>query len=169
MSPFALLQVSSLGAFAILLVAAGWQDLRTMRIANGVSLGVVGCFACWAFADLARGAIAPSTVVLSIACAAALFGVGALGFAAGVLGGGDVKLLAAAGLFAGPDHLLDFLTVTALAGGVLGLAVLAGARLGPAELAPAGTARARLRAGLPYGPAIAAGGLWVAAMLAAPL
>ena len=169
MSPFALLQVSSLAVFALLLVGAGWQDLRTMRIANGVSLAVVGCFVCWALASLALGTISLAAIAWSVACAAILFAVGALGFAAGVMGGGDVKLLGAGALFAGPDHLLVFLTVTALAGGLLGLAVLAGARLGPAELAPAGAARARLRAGLPYGPAIAAGGLWVAAMLAAPL
>jgi prepilin peptidase CpaA len=46
------------------------------------------------------------------------------------------------------------------------VAIFAGARIGPA--APAGDTpvQARLRRSLPYGPAIAAGGLWVAAALA---
>ncbi len=96
-----------------------------------------------------------------------MFAVGALGFAGGVVGGGDVKLLAAASLFAGPAHMIDFLTVTALIGGALGLALLAGAPIGPVAPTADGTLRARLRGGLPYGPAIAGGGLWVAAALAA--
>src|SRR5579864_7554302 len=85
MSPFALLQVSSLAAFAILLVAAGWQDLRTMRIANSLSLAVIGCFAGWALGSLILGTSSLATVALSFVCAALLFGVGALGFAVGVL------------------------------------------------------------------------------------
>jgi prepilin peptidase CpaA len=84
-----------------------------------------------------------------------------------------VKLLAAASLFAGTSVLLEFLMVVALVGGAMGVAILAGARIGPeaapAADGPAGTAttlRGRLRSGLPYGPAIAVGGLWVAARLA---
>ncbi len=96
-----------------------------------------------------------------------MFAVGALGFAGGVVGGGDVKLLAAASLFAGPTHMVDFLAVTALIGGALGLALLAGAPIGPAAPTVDGTLRARLRSGLPYGPAIAGGGLWVTAALVA--
>lgn len=167
MSLFAPLQAGCLLAFAILLIAAGWQDLRTMRIANRLSLAIVACFALWALGGLALGALSIGHVALSAICAAALFAAGAVAFAAGGLGGGDVKLLAAAGLFAGPALMIDFLTVTALVGGALGLAILAGAPIGPAT-APAsdgGTVRARLRGGLPYGPAIAAGGLWVAASL----
>ena len=161
MSLLALLQVCCLAAFAILLIAAGWQDLRTMRIANGFSLAIVGLFVVWAGIELASGRSSPLTIGLSIASAVAVFAVGAAAFAAGALGGGDVKLLAAVSLFAGPGGLLDFLVVTALAGGLLGLAILAGAPLG--QPAVAGPLRAKLRGGLPYGPAIAAGGLWVAA------
>lgn len=161
MSPFALVQICCLVAFALLLVAAGWQDLRTMRIGNGLSLAVLGTFALWAATGLVSDKIPLGQVGLSIACAAAVFAVGVLAFAAGVLGGGDVKLLAAASLFAGPARQFDFLTITALVGGAMGLAILAGAPIGPSV---GGTVR--LRSGLPYGPAIAAGGLWVAASLA---
>jgi prepilin peptidase CpaA len=102
---------------------------------------------------------------VTILCSLAVFVIGATGFAAGVLGGGDVKLLAAASLFAGSARLVDFLVVTALVGGALGLAVLVGAPIGPAIPATGGTVRSRLHSGLPYGPAIAAGGLWVVAAL----
>jgi prepilin peptidase CpaA len=101
----------------------------------------------------------------SVGCGIAVFAVAAAAFVAGVLGGGDVKLLAAMSLFAGPTRLVDFLTITALVGGLLGLAILAGAPIGRPVAAGDASLKARLRQGLPYGPAIAAGGLWVAASL----
>ncbi len=164
---FALLQAGCLMAFALLLLAAGWQDLRTMRIANRLSVAIVGAFLLWSLAGLASGTLVLGDLALAVTCAVAVFFAGALAFAAGALGGGDVKLLAAATLFAGSTFLLDFLTVVALVGGVMGVAILAGAPIGPTAPAPDGTTmRTRLRSGLPYGPAIAAGGLWVAAHLA---
>jgi prepilin peptidase CpaA len=165
MSLLALLQIGCLAAFAVLLIAAGWQDLRTLRIANRLSLATVAAFAVWAAAGIALGRLSAAAVGMTILCSLAVFAIGATGFAAGVLGGGDVKLLAAASLFAGSAHLIDFLVVTAIVGGALGLAVLAGAPIGPAAPTTEGTVRARLRSGLPYGPAIAAGGLWVVAAL----
>ncbi len=163
MSLFALLQTSCLVVFALLLLTAGWQDLRSMRIANRLSLAVLGTFAVWALAGFGTGRSSIEGLAATMLCAIAVFGVGAIAFAAGMLGGGDVKLLAVASLFAGPGQILDFLVVTALAGGVLAVAMLAGAPIGPALPDRDGTLRARLRSGLPYGPAIAIGGLWVAA------
>lgn len=167
MSLLALLQAGCLVVFGLLLVAAGWQDVRTMRIANWLSVATAVVFFAWALSGIGTGALVPGDLALAVTCAIAVFLVGAAAFAAGVLGGGDVKLLAAASLFAGPALLLDFLTIVALAGGLVGIAVLAGAPIGPAAAASDGTTvRARLRTGLPYGPAIAAGGLWVAVRLA---
>jgi prepilin peptidase CpaA len=166
MSLLAPLQIGCLVAFALLLVLAAWQDLRTMRIADAVSLAIVAVFAVWALSGFVLGTLSITTLGLALVWAAVLFGAGAAAFAAGALGGGDVKLLAAASLFAAVGPLSDFLLVTALAGGVLGAAILAGAPIGPAGPAGDATVRARLRGGLPYGPAIAAGGLWVAALLA---
>jgi prepilin peptidase CpaA len=161
----ALLQIACLALLAILLVAAGAQDLRTMHIANGFSLAIVGLFVVTAAIGLASGRLSVSSLGMAVACAGVVFALGAAAFAAGVLGGGDVKLLAAVSLFAGPDRLLEFLAITALVGGVMGIAILAGAPIGRPMVANGGTLRARLRGGLPYGPAIAAGGLWVAASL----
>jgi len=166
MSLFALLQTGCLIGFALLLLVAAWQDLRTLHIADAISLAIVAIFLVWALSGLAAGTVSLSRIGLAVACAVGVFGVGALAFAASALGGGDVKLLAASSLFAGPALMVDFLMVTALVGGLLGLAILAGAPIGPVAPAGDGTVRARLRSGLPYGPAIAAGGLWVAASLA---
>jgi len=163
MSLLALVQSGCLVAFAIMLVVAGWQDLRTLKIANPLSLATVAAFAVWAAAGVALGRMSAATLGVTIVCSLVVFAIGAAGFAAGIVGGGDVKLLAAASLFAGSAHMVDFLAVTALVGGLLGLALLAGAPIGPVTPASDGTLRARLRANLPYGPAIAAGGLWVVA------
>ncbi len=163
MSLFALLQTGCLVAFALLLVLAGWQDLRSMRIANRLSLAVIGTFVIWALAGIGTGRTSLEGLAGTLLCAIAVFGVGAITFAAGMLGGGDVKLLAASSLFAGPALILDLLAVTALAGGVLAIAMLAGAQIGPVAPNGGGTLRARMRSGLPYGPAIAVGGLWIVA------
>jgi prepilin peptidase CpaA len=128
-------------------------------------MATVAAFALWAAAGIALGRLSGSTLGETALCSLILFAVGAAGFAAGIVGGGDVKLLAAASLFAGPARMIDFLAVTALAGGVLGVVVLAGVPIGPTVAVGDGTIRARLRSGMPYGPAIAAGGLWVVAAL----
>ena len=73
-------------------------------------------------------------------------------FAVGALGGGDVKLLAAVSLFAGPGRLVDFLIITAIAGGLLGLAILAGAPIGPPAMAGAAPSGA-----VAHGPAVRPG------------
>ncbi|MBS0526669.1 MAG: prepilin peptidase [Proteobacteria bacterium] len=161
----ALLHIACLASVAALLVGAGAQDLRSMQIANGFSLAIAGLFIVWAATGLAGGQMSLGDLALSLGCGVAVFGVGAAAFAIGALGGGDVKLLAAVSLFAGPERLPDFLIVTAVAGGLLGLAILAGAPIGRPAMAGAGPLRARLRGGLPYGPAIAVGGLWLAASL----
>jgi prepilin peptidase CpaA len=166
MSLLGFLQTACLIAFAVLLLAAAWQDLRSLHIADAISLGIVFVFLVWAVGGLALGTLSLPQMGLAAACAAAVFALGAAAFALGGVGGGDVKLMAASSLFAGPTQMLDFVMVTALVGGLLSLAILAGAPIGPMAPTGAGTVRARLRGGLPYGPAIAAGGLWVAAALA---
>ncbi len=137
-----------------------------MKIANGFSFAIAGNFLIWAAAGLAFNHLSIVQIGLALVCGVAAFALGALAFAAGVMGGGDVKLLAVTSLFAGPALEFDLLTVTALVGGLLGLAMLAGAPIGPGLPAGSNALQARLRNSLPYGPAIAAGGLWVAASLA---
>lgn len=165
----ALLQTGSLIALAVLLVAAAWQDLRTLHIANSLPLSIVGVFVVWSALGLFAGTSTVQGIALSVGCAAMLFLVATAAFAAGMMGGGDVKLAAATALFAGPSLMLDFLLVVGIVGGVLGAVALAGVPIGPVADAEATTVRGRLRSRLPYGPAIAAGGLWVAAALACAL
>jgi Flp pilus assembly protein protease CpaA len=116
-----------------------------------------------------------------------VFLVGLALFARQLIGGGDVKLLAAVSLWAGPEHFVLFLLLTTLMGGALGLLTLwdqrwggaIGTHLAALGLAATGTPRAALpeapsplaphapdlAATLPYGIAIAAGGVAVAIQL----
>ncbi|MBL6652959.1 MAG: hypothetical protein ISP49_15290, partial [Reyranella sp.] len=57
MSLSTLVQTGCLIVFALLLLMAAWQDLRSMQIADGLSLGIVGAFAAWALAGLAGGTL----------------------------------------------------------------------------------------------------------------
>ena len=70
-----------------------------------------------------------------------VFVAGALLFSRGLIGGGDVKLLTAATLWAGPGLTPALLIVTALLGGLLTLALLSPlamrAVFTPADAAPA--------------------------------
>ena len=91
------------------------------------------------------------TALADLAAAVAVFLIGAAAFRFGVLGGGDVKLLAAGTLWLGAAQAPAFLAMTVLAGGLLALFFIAlqlvsrrGGRTAPV---------------LPYGVAIAAGGI----------
>jgi prepilin peptidase CpaA len=83
-------------------------------------------------------------------------------FSRGLVGGGDVKLLAAATLWAGAGMTPALIALTALLGGALALLQLASiglrAMLGPPAAVPGGPARA---APVPYGVAIAGAALAV--------
>jgi prepilin peptidase CpaA len=89
----------------------------------------------------------------------------------GWMGGGDVKLLVALAVGLPLMGVIQLLTITALAGGVLAVVHLMLRVLPYPRLAPAGSSLARRvyaierwrhlrRAPLPYGVAIACGGIW---------
>lgn len=113
----------------------------------------------------------PTQVAQSLIVAAILFALLLLIYARGWMGGGDVKLLVALAIGLPLTSTIQLLTVTALAGGVLALVHLMMRQLPHPKLAPAGSSFARrvytverwrhLRhAPLPYGVAIACGGVW---------
>ncbi len=111
---------------------AGWlsaEDLRRRRLPNAWTLG--GLLAFLAFHAGYGGA--PSAVAAS--AAAALAGLFLLpAWLMRAAGGGDVKMLAAAGAAAGPSGVLPLLLHTSVAGLVVALAWLAAGRADPARL-----------------------------------
>ena len=146
------LTATAAAALPVLLVWAAAVDILTRAIPNSVVLLLAGAFGL--FAGTAGMSVAQ--IVVHVVCACAVLTFGFLLFSRSLMGGGDAKLLAAASLWFGFENLLPFLAATALAGGVLSLACLAfsAARVGLGQE----TVIAR---NVPYGAAIAAGGLAV--------
>ena len=145
-------------AFPTLVIAAALRDATTMTIPNRLTLFTAAAFAP---AALLVG-LSPLAWGLALAGGAAALVAGMVMFALGWVGGGDAKLFAACGLWLGASAAVPFLMWTALAGGALAAAILAGRRA--AEMAPGWGPLWLQRLmqkgeGLPYGVAIAAGAL----------
>jgi prepilin peptidase CpaA len=106
-------------AFAIVMAVAAVEDFRRLVIPN--LLPIILC-ALWPV----YFAAAPSWfgALEAIGCAVAVFLGGAVMFARGYLGGGDVKLLSAAALWAGPAGTPELLMLTGVLGGALALFLL---------------------------------------------
>ena len=137
-------------ALGAILVVAAVIDVRTFTISNRLNL-TVALMAPLYWLSIALP-LWPG-VGIQLAAGAGVFVLLAAAFYAGVMGGGDVKLAAALALWFSPGSTVKFLVLTSLAGGVLTLAVLA-------------WHRARRREGrpeVPYGVAIAFGGLAILA------
>ena len=150
-------------AFIGLLGTAAIFDAWSFRILNVVALLLAIAFPA---AALLIGI--PVDWPYHIVGAAVVLVAGMLLFMRDLLGGGDVKLLAAATLWYGLDRLPAFLFAVSLAGGLLALAVLLVRATGRLRPLPAGRLRGAVslrRINLPYGVAIALGGLLVRPLL----
>jgi prepilin peptidase CpaA len=90
---------------------------------------------------------------IRVAIAVGVFTALAATFYLGMMGGGDVKLAAALVLWFPPSATLFFLVMMSIAGGVLTLVVLIAHKIRRREGRPE----------IPYGVAIAFGGLWLVA------
>lgn len=103
----------------LLLLAAALQDAAALKISNLINAAIL---LLGVIAILVTG---PRLAVWqNVAVFAALLTLGTVLFAAGKLGGGDVKLLAAGGLWFPITEGLQMLLAVALAGGGLALLIL---------------------------------------------
>ena len=148
----------------LLLLYVATIDVATRLIRNEICLAL-------ALLGIVSQLPSPMQVAQSLIAAAILFLLLLVIYTRGSIGGGDVKLLVALAVGLPLTGVVQLLTITALAGGVLALAHLVMRNLPYPRLAPAGSSFARrvyaverwrnLRhAPLPYGVAIACGGIW---------
>jgi prepilin peptidase CpaA len=112
-------QAIALTAFGVVMAAAAFEDFRRLVIPNLLPILLVALWPVYfAASPSLYGALE------AIGCAAAVFLGGAILFARGWLGGGDVKLLSAATLWAGPAGTPSLLMFTGVLGGALALFLL---------------------------------------------
>jgi prepilin peptidase CpaA len=129
-----------------MLVVAAVIDTRTFTISNRLNVAVaLGALVYWFSVGLAPW----PGMAIQLAAGAIVFAVLAAAFYVGMMGGGDVKLAAALALWFPPVGTIKFLVWMSLAGGALTLGILAWHRAHRREGRPQ----------IPYGVAIAVGGL----------
>ena len=128
----------------LILAAAAIEDALRLRISNPTCLAVVAC----AIVPVAMQGFSPA-LWQNAAVFVLILGLGTAAFAAGVLGGGDIKLLAGLSLWVDFRGAVALISAVFLVGGVLAMLYLA--------------SRAVIRANsvksrrIPYGIAIAMG------------
>ena len=148
----------------LLLLYVATIDVATRLIRNEICLAL-------ALLGIADQLANPMQIVQSLIAATILLLLLLVIYQRGQIGGGDVKLLVALAIGLPLTGVIQLLTITALAGGVLALVHLMMRLLPYPRLAPAGSSLVRrvyaverwrhLRhAPLPYGVAIACGGIW---------
>lgn len=131
---------------AVVLIAAAVIDVRTFTISNRLNATVALCAPLyWMSISLTPW----PGMAIQLGAGLAVFVLLGGAFYAGMMGGGDVKLAAALALWFPPAGTVKFLVLMSLAGGVLTLALIAWHR----------TRRREGRPEIPYGVAIACGGL----------
>jgi prepilin peptidase CpaA len=155
-----ILDIARLLLFPALMAFAAASDHFTMTISNRVSLALVAGFLALAL----MSGMAPYDMLMHAGAGAAVLVLGFGCFAMGWVGGGDAKVAAAAALWFGFGHLLNYLLYASLFGGGLTLLLLQ-FRQWPLPYSFAGqTWLLKLHAkdsGIPYGIALAIGALMV--------
>jgi len=137
-----------------ILIGVAATDILDRRIPNIAVLSLLGLFVLWAAAD------GGATLITGLAAGAIGVTIGYLLYVFGVMGAGDVKLFSAVALFVGLGSLHLFALATALTGGVIALSsMIARPRRALVMLTLRG--KGDYGRGIPYGVAIAVGGLLV--------
>lgn len=130
------------------LVAAAAFDWRSRTIPNWLNAAfALGAIPFW----WASGLHLWPGVALHVGIALIIFAIFALAFQLGMMGGGDVKMLAALALWLPPGAVLELLVIMSVAGGLLTIAMLIPHKIRKIAGQPE----------IPYGIAIAFAGMWL--------
>jgi prepilin peptidase CpaA len=151
-------ELFALTAFAGLLVYAACSDMARLIIPNWVSIALAAIFPV---AALIAGAPLMD-IGLHVLFGLGVLAIGFVLFQFNIIGGGDAKLLAAVSVWTGLAAIIPFVVWTAVAGGVMALALLTARQLLPVGTYPTVVDHLlKKQNGIPYGVAIMIGGLLV--------
>lgn len=146
--------------FPLAMAYAAVMDLFTMTIPNRVSLALVAGFLGAAI----LGGMPAIDILKHLGVGLGVLAVAILMFSQGWVGGGDAKLLAAASLWFGINQVVDYVFMVAIFGGLLSLFFMSFRHFIPPVMIAGRDWAERLhdkKAGIPYGVALAAAGLWL--------
>jgi prepilin peptidase CpaA len=157
-----MLQILSTSLLPSLMIIGAMTDATTFRIPNWLT----GLTAALFFPMALVTGMPMLEFGWHLLAGAILFALGYLLFAFGLFGGGDAKMMAAAGLWFGTGHSMDFLIMTSLAGGVLAAAIAGWSLVmyfwefhGPQVDGFVGQNLKKVRPKLPYGFALCVGAI----------
>ena len=145
-----------LAPLSVLVVIAALTDLTRMKIPNWISALLIVAFFPAAFA----AGLSPIEVGMHFGVGVLVLIAGMALFALRVVGGGDAKLMAAAGMWLGASALMPFLIWTAILGGAFSLVLILGRSLAQPYIAGAPAWVSTLfqpKGDIPYGVAICGG------------
>ena len=149
----------------LLLIVAAASDATSFRIPNWLTALTAALFFPMAWAT----GMPLHEFGAHVLAGLVLFAAGFAFFQLRIFGGGDAKLMAAAGLWFGTSQILPFLFMTALAGGVLGFVVGCWSMMSISweihgenvDIGGFGKKLRALKPDVPYGLAFAIGGIVV--------
>jgi prepilin peptidase CpaA len=107
-------------SFPLTVLYAVVPDIRSLKIPNWASIVITATFLPAAL----LGGIDLATIAIHYGIGAAVLALGTILFALGIVGGGDVKLLAAIAVWIGWEDLGLYLFLVAMTGGALALMIM---------------------------------------------
>ncbi|MFN4097323.1 MAG: prepilin peptidase [Sphingomonas sp.] len=110
-----------LGLLVLILVSAGIEDARIREISNWKNAAITLLAVPWWFA---MGLSPWPDMAIQLGVALAVFALFAAAFHFGMMGGGDVKMIAALALWFPFDKLVSLIVIMSLAGGAITLVML---------------------------------------------
>ncbi len=158
----AMLHTLSISLLPILMIVAAVSDLMSFRIPNWLTALIAALF----FPMALLTGMPLAEFAWHLLAGIILFAAGFALFSVGLFGGGDAKLMAAAGLWFGTSQSLPFMVMTVFAGGALAIAVALWSLLvsimqmqGMTATSRVGRLAGAVKPKLPYGFAFAVGGI----------
>jgi prepilin peptidase CpaA len=138
----------------VLFIVAAYSDVKSFRIPNKL-VAAIALLAVTRLIVLGD----PTVTLYTVGASAVLLVIGFVLFWQGFIGGGDAKLITAAALLVGYHDLFTFLFLMSLCGGLASLVTLVIHRYVPLFLGPTLASLVPARLSVPYGAAIAGGGI----------
>ncbi len=158
-----ILEAMLLAALAVMLCIVALGDVRSYRIPNKLNLTIAGTAIPYWIVNLSSGnADVGATLLPQVTLIFCVFVIMLTFMLLNILGGGDAKLLLALAFWLPVPHYLNMIVLMSVAGGILCVIVLTKQRLKnnmPITDMNGEIAASKTKQRVPYGVAIAAGGL----------